>query len=218
MSTVDFLFLLWQKFGFTDVCPDNKPVPSDVYACRNYWIWKGTSLKHNGERKRRANFDLANLKVGQSVGCCVTRNGELRYFIDGIDQNIVWTDFPTDRRLWGVADLFSSRLGFRSIKSEFLFGEYSITLKTAPTWYYPSVHAGEGYSTQLCVRMCVCVSLTDLMCSYVCLCVTHWSHVFVCVSVCHSLISCVRMCVCVSLTDSFKNSNWNFWSSSCTYS
>ena len=74
-------------------------------------------------------FNLNKLEVGQSVGCCVTRNGELRYFIDGVDQNIVWTGFPTNRRLWGVATIAGKTL----IKSEFFFGEYSITLKTAPT-------------------------------------------------------------------------------------
>ena len=75
------------------------------------------------------NFDLDYLKVGQSVGCCVTRNGELRYFINGVDQGIVWTGLPTNRPLWGVADIDY----LVKIKSEFFFGEYSITLKTAPT-------------------------------------------------------------------------------------
>ena len=76
------------------------------------------------------NFNLDKLKAGQSVGCCVTRNGELRYFIDGVDQGIVWTDLPINRPMWGIADLH----GITKIKSEFFFGE-CITLKTAPTWY-----------------------------------------------------------------------------------
>ena len=74
------------------------------------------------------NFNLDNLKVGQSVGCCVTR-WELRYFIDGVDQGIAWTGLPTNRPLWGVVDIHYTT----KIKSEFFFGEYSITLKTAPT-------------------------------------------------------------------------------------
>ena len=64
------------------------------------------------------NFNLDDLKVGQSVGCCVTRNGELRYFIDGVDQGIVWTDLPTNRPLWGVADIDGLAI---KIKSEFFF-------------------------------------------------------------------------------------------------
>ena len=86
-------------------------------------------MEHNGEA-RKVHFDLNNLKVGQSVGCCVTRNGELRYLIDGVDQNIMWTGLPTNRRLWGFAQIIHGRA---LIKSEFFFGEYSITLKTAPT-------------------------------------------------------------------------------------
>ena len=74
------------------------------------------------------NFNLHDLKIGQSVGCCVTRNGELRYFIDGLDLGIAWTGLPTNRRLWGIAEMYGL-----TIKSEFFFGEYSITLKTAPT-------------------------------------------------------------------------------------
>ena len=76
------------------------------------------------------NFNIDYLEVGQSVGCCVTRNGKLRYFIDGVDQGIAWTDLPTNRPLWGVADIGGFAI---KIKSEFFFGEYSITLKTAPT-------------------------------------------------------------------------------------
>ena len=111
----DFLFLLCQiSFGFSDVCPDNKPVPSTAFDCPNYWILSGTTLYHNGER-RVVNFNLNYLKVGQSVGCCVTRNGELRYFIDGVDQNIVWTGLPINGPLWGVADIY----GIAKIKSEF---------------------------------------------------------------------------------------------------
>ena len=75
--------------------------------------------RHNGER-RNVNFNLANLKVGQSVGCYVF-NGELRYFIDDVDKGIAWTGLPTKRPMWGVADT----QGFK-IKSNFFFGEYIV--------------------------------------------------------------------------------------------
>ena len=60
------------------------------------------------------NRNLDKLKVGQSVGCCVTRNGELRYFIDGVDQNIVWTGLPTNRPLWGIADIYGFAIKIKS--------------------------------------------------------------------------------------------------------
>ena len=114
-----------------------------------------TALYHNGER-REVNFNLENLKVGQSVGCCVTRNGEMRYFIDGVDRGIVWTGLPTNRLMWGVADIYGLA---RKIMSEFFFGEYSITLRQLQLDINPQCMRVQGFSTQLCVRMCVCVSL-----------------------------------------------------------
>ena len=84
-------------------------------------------MYHNGKTKdSEVNFNLENLKVGQSVGCCVTRNGELRYFIDGVDQGIACIDLPTNRPLWGVAEIDGLA---QKIESEFFFGEYSITLR-----------------------------------------------------------------------------------------
>ena len=77
---------------------------------------------HNWERKG-VNFNLRDLKVGQSVGCCVTRNGQLRYFIDGVDQKIMWTGLPTNRPLWGIADIYDLEI---KLKSEFFFGEYIV--------------------------------------------------------------------------------------------
>ena len=78
-------------------------------------------MYHNGKTKdSEVNFNLENLKVGQSVGCCVTKNGELRYFIDSVDKNIVWTGLPTNRPMWGVTNICGS---ITEIKSEFFFGE-----------------------------------------------------------------------------------------------
>ena len=65
-------------------------------------------------------FNLESLKVGQSVGCCVNKEGELRYFINGVDQGVAWTGLPTDKPMWGFADIYGLA---RKIKSEFLFGE-----------------------------------------------------------------------------------------------
>ena len=92
-------------FGFTDVSPDNKPVPSLAFDCRNHWIVCNNTLYHNSE-SRGVNFNPHDLKVGQSLGCCVTRNGELRYFIDGVDQGIAWTGLLINRPMWGVADVY----------------------------------------------------------------------------------------------------------------
>ena len=70
-------------------------------------------------------FNLESLKVGQSIGCCINKDGELRYFINGVDQGVAWTGLPTDKPVWGFADIYGLA---RKIKSEFLFGELSVAL------------------------------------------------------------------------------------------
>lgn len=82
-------------------------------------------------------FNLESLKVGQSIGCCVTREGELRYFINGVDQGIAWTGLPTDRPMWGFADIYGLA---RKIKSEFLFGEYKYSFTCS------NIHFNFGHS------------------------------------------------------------------------
>lgn len=110
------------RFGLTNLSPDDGPVPSgalDLYRSVDYWILSASTLHHNGQEKR-VDFNLESLKAGQTVGCCVNREGELRYFINGMDQGVAWTGLPTDRPMWGFADIYGLA---RKIKSEFLFDE-----------------------------------------------------------------------------------------------
>ena len=46
-----------------------------------------------------------SLREGQTVGCMVSREGELHVYIDGVDNGIVWTGLPTHKPFWGVADV-----------------------------------------------------------------------------------------------------------------
>ena len=111
-----------QRFGFTLQCPDDRPVPSgalDLYKSPEYWILSASTVHHNGQEKR-VDFNLESLKVGQSVGCVVNKDGELHYHIDGKDQGVGWTGLPTDKPLWGFADIYGLA---RKIKSEFLYGK-----------------------------------------------------------------------------------------------
>ena len=114
-----------QRFGFTLCCPDDIPVPSgalDLYRSSDYWILSASTVHHNGQ-ERKVDFNLEQLRVGQTIGCVVNREGQLRYIVDGKEPGYVgWTDLPTDRPLWGFADIYGLA---RKIKSEFLCGEYS---------------------------------------------------------------------------------------------
>ena len=115
-----------QRFGFTLLSPDNNiPVPSgalDLYRSSDYWILSASTVHHNGQ-ENKVDFNLESLRVGQTVSCSVNKEGELRYYIDGQDQGLGWSGVPTDKPLWGFADIYGLA---RKIKSEFLCGMFFI--------------------------------------------------------------------------------------------
>ena len=91
-----------------------------MYNSANYWTLINTKVHHNG-LERSIEFDLESLGVGQSVGCMVNKEGELRYFLDNVDQGVVWNSVPTDKPLWGFANIFGK---VTKIQSEFFLGRY----------------------------------------------------------------------------------------------
>ena len=91
----------------------------DLYRSIDYWILSASTLHHNGQEKR-VDFNLESLKVGQSIGCSINKDGELKYFVNGVDQGVAWTGLPTNKPVWGFADIYGLS---RKIKSEFLCGE-----------------------------------------------------------------------------------------------
>ncbi|CAI8015324.1 Neuralized-like protein 4 [Geodia barretti] len=111
------------RFGFTVCCPDSIPVPSgalDLYRSSDYWILSASTVHHNGQ-ERKVDFNLEQLRVGQTIGCVVNKEGQMKYFVDGKEPGYLgWTGLPTDKPLWGFADIYGLA---RKIKSEFLCGE-----------------------------------------------------------------------------------------------
>ena len=111
-----------QRFGFTVLNPDEIPVPSgalDLYRSSDYWILSASTVHHDGQESK-VDFNLESLRVGQTIGCLVNKQGELRYYIDGQDQGVGWRGLPTDKPMWGFADIYGLA---RKIKSEFLCGK-----------------------------------------------------------------------------------------------
>ena len=109
--------------GFTTESPSDKDVPSgalDLYRSSNYWILSASTV-HSCGQERRVEFNLETLSVGQSIGCMINKEGELRYLVDGVDQGVGWTGLPTDKPVWGFADIYGLA---RKIKSEFAFGKF----------------------------------------------------------------------------------------------
>lgn len=117
-----YYIILSQRLGFTTENPDDVPIPSgalDLYRSPDYWILSASTV-HSSSQERKVDFNLESLRVGQSVGCTVTHEGELHYFIDGENKGVGWTGLPTDKTFWGFADIYGLA---RKIKSEFQFGE-----------------------------------------------------------------------------------------------
>ena len=109
----------------TTQCPDNiVKIPSDAhkfYSSPDYWIMSYDRV-HNSGHEIEVNFNLRwDLGEGHSIGCMVTPNGELHYYLNGEFQCVGWTGLLTDRPYWGVVDVCGE---FKKIKSEFIFGKF----------------------------------------------------------------------------------------------
>ena len=123
MNVVHFSFCCHQqRIGFTTFNPDDGAVPLGALECYNnekYWILSASTVHHKGG-ERKLDFSIEELKIGDSVGCCVTKTGDLQYYVNGVMKGIGWDGLPTDQLLWGFADLYGLT---RKVKSEFVFGE-----------------------------------------------------------------------------------------------
>ena len=106
----------------TTQCPDNISIPSDALEWNDhsdYWILIGSSIYHN-DQKRDLKVNLKSLRVGQTVGCMVSREGELHVYIDGVDKSVVWTGLPTHKPFWGWADVSASTKKIQLVSGEWL--------------------------------------------------------------------------------------------------
>ena len=74
----------------------------------NYWllVCYGEFYYNSGHEIKTHIYLGRCLRVGQTVGLCVTQSGELHCSIDGIDKGILCTDMPTDVSYWGIADVW----------------------------------------------------------------------------------------------------------------
>ena len=121
--------------GITTQCPDNISIPRHALEWddhSDYWILFRNAVHHNGER-RGLKIVLWSLRVGQTVGCMVSREGELHVYIDGVDNGIVWTGLPTHKPFWGVADVHGCTKMIQLVSGEWLTYAKPITTVDSPT-------------------------------------------------------------------------------------
>ena len=76
---------------------------------------------YKGEELCKLDFNTWQLKVGQSLGILLTRERDLHWFVDNKWRGMVHVDdYPLDRPLWGVADVFGR---CTQVKAEICNGE-----------------------------------------------------------------------------------------------
>ena len=131
-------------------CPDDIKVPLgalDLYKSCNYWILSASTVHHEG-RERKVEFNVEELKVGDTVGCSIHEDGKLHYYVNGQDRGVSWDDkIPTSKALYGFADVYGA---VRKIRSLFHYGEcvvYDVHMYVGGRWMH--VHVS--------VRVCMCV-------------------------------------------------------------
>ena len=99
-------------------CPDEiQQLPWSLYGWKsssNYWILFDSTVYHNG-REKKVQFNTRDLKVGDTIACSVDSDGNLRYYVNGIDRDICWDKLPTKQAMYGVVDLWGHHNKIRSL-------------------------------------------------------------------------------------------------------
>ena len=92
---------------------------ADLMNSRDYWLFEGNRIWHDG-RVRILSISTSNLVEGHSIGCCITRGGDLEIYINGQKRAVGWRNVPVDKPLWGVVYMTVSGL---TVQLEFYCGE-----------------------------------------------------------------------------------------------
>ena len=92
----------------------------DLMRCKDYWLFLGNTTYHGGYA-RELSISTSNLVAGNSIGCCITRGGDLEIYINGQKRAVGWhmCNVPVDKPLWGVVYMSE----YTTIQSEFYCGE-----------------------------------------------------------------------------------------------
>ena len=93
---------------------------------KDYWLVRSNKIHHNGQ-EQCPNFSTTDMKEGDSIGCCITKDGDWEIYINGKKRAVGWRNVPTGKPLWGVVDIYGKA---ETIQSEFYCGElYSESLR-----------------------------------------------------------------------------------------
>ena len=96
------------------------PVPMSNFELReskDYWLYWDRTVFHDGSKQQ---LSRERLRRGDSIGCCITRGGDLEIYINGQKRTVGWHNVPVDKPLWGMVDMYGKGV---TIQSEFCCGE-----------------------------------------------------------------------------------------------
>ncbi|XP_046860451.1 neuralized-like protein 4 [Xenia sp. Carnegie-2017] len=71
----------------------------------DFWVLSGNRI-HRGLSKEDYSLNLHNLKVGSKVGVQVMENGDLVFFLDGVNMGTAAHGIPTQKPIFCVFDVY----------------------------------------------------------------------------------------------------------------
>lgn len=94
------------EVGVISLDPDNLELPPSATAlCEGSWILSGCTVLRNSESiLDEYACDLDSCALGDRVGVQRKRNGELRIYLNGVDQGVAASNLP--RKVHAVVDLY----------------------------------------------------------------------------------------------------------------
>ena len=96
----------------TVVCPDEFNI-KNIFKSRNYWVLSSSTVRH--QERKKVEFDLYDLKIGDTIGCSIHEDGTLHYYVNGKDRGIGWNDLPINRKMYGIVDVYGRFTKIRSL-------------------------------------------------------------------------------------------------------
>ena len=107
-----------QSIGITVECPNEIKVPFSVtslYTSENYWILSCSTVCHQ-RRTKIVEFNLDDLKAGDTIGCSIHEGGTLHYYVNGKDRGVGWDDkLPINQAVYGIVDVQGRVTKIRSL-------------------------------------------------------------------------------------------------------
>ena len=104
-------------------CPDEIKGPFSGWhltSSENYWILIISTVRHKG-REKKVDFNVEDLKVGDTIGCSIHEDGTLHYYVNGKDRGVGWDDkLPVNQAVYGIVDVYGRVTKIRSL---FYYGE-----------------------------------------------------------------------------------------------